>query len=48
LFSTDPRRLTPAPCGRALFKDAPPPPRPIVEEGSRLFRRARRSGKIVE
>ena len=49
LFPPDPRPLPPAPRGRELFKDAPPPARPIVEEGSRLFRRSRRSsGKIVE
>ena len=49
LFAPDPRPLPPAPKRAELFKGAPPPPRPIVEEGSRLFRRARRStGKIVE
>lgn len=49
LFPPDPRPLPPATPRAELFRDAPPPPRPIVEEGSRLFRRARRSsGKIVE
>lgn len=49
LFPPDPRPLAPAPKRAELFKEAPPPDRPIVEEGSRLFRRARRSsGKIVE
>ena len=48
LFPPDPRPRTPAPRGAELFKEAPPAPRPIVEECSRLFRRARRSGNIVE
>ena len=48
LFPPDPRPLPPALPRADLFKGAPPPDRPIVEEASRLFRRSRRSGSIVE
>jgi hypothetical protein len=49
LFPSDPRPLPPPPPPRSeLFRGVPPTERPIVEEGSRWFRRPRRSGNIVE